>query len=120
VGNIGGYDRAIEEFNHAIQINPKFPLAYNNRGLAYKAIGQYDRAIDDFSQAVTINPHNFEAYCNRGVAYCAKRNALPDRSPEKRRAGDAISGAVALNIRAITYNLLSAHRGQAFFGFNRG
>jgi hypothetical protein len=32
-----------------------------------------------------------------------KRNALPDLSPEKHRAGDAISGAIILDIRAITY-----------------
>ena len=34
-GKAGEYDRAIAYFNKAIEINPSYAKAYNNRGLAY-------------------------------------------------------------------------------------
>ena len=71
-GHQGEYDRAIEDFNQALQINPTFALAYNNRGLAYNAKGDPDRAIEDFSQAIKLNPRNFDTYYNRGLTYNAK------------------------------------------------
>ncbi len=70
--NKGQYDRAIEAFNRAIEINPRHADAYNNRGLAYVNKGQYDHAISDFNKAIEINPKNAAAYNNRGYAYVNK------------------------------------------------
>jgi tetratricopeptide (TPR) repeat protein len=36
----GKYDLAIIEFTKAIEINPRYAQAYNNRGLAYDAKGE--------------------------------------------------------------------------------
>jgi tetratricopeptide (TPR) repeat protein len=41
------YDRAISDYNKAIEINPKYALVYNNRGLAYYGKSEYDRACSD-------------------------------------------------------------------------
>ncbi len=41
-------------FNKAIEINPKFAEAYNNRGLAYYIKGQHDKAISDCTKAKEI------------------------------------------------------------------
>jgi tetratricopeptide (TPR) repeat protein len=65
-------DRAIEDYNKAIQLNPNLAEAYYNRGVAYDDKGQYNEAIKDFDEAIRINPNLVEAYCNRGVAYYAK------------------------------------------------
>jgi|GEM_PF-3771313 len=47
----GQYDKAIENYNKAIQLNPNLAEAYYNRGVAYKHKGQYDKAISDFQTA---------------------------------------------------------------------
>ena len=64
----GDYDRAIADYNQAIQINPEADLAYHNRGLAYSDKGDYDRAIADYNQAIQINPKYGETYLFRGLA----------------------------------------------------
>ena len=70
----GNYDRAIEDYSHAIMLNPRYALAYTNRGVAYKAKGDYRRAIDDHNTAIMLNPGYAQAYNNRGVAYYANRD----------------------------------------------
>jgi tetratricopeptide (TPR) repeat protein len=61
------------DFNKALEINPRFAMAYNNRGLAYMEKGQYDNAIADFNKALQINPMLALAYGNRGRAYYFKK-----------------------------------------------
>jgi len=63
------YDKAIREYTKAIEINPKFADAYNNRGNAYGEKGQYDQAIRDYTKAIEVNPKYAEAYDNRGFTY---------------------------------------------------
>ena len=54
----GNFRDAIGEFTEAINLSPKYGLAYANRGLAYYYLGEIDNAIKDFSQAVTLKPSN--------------------------------------------------------------
>ena len=63
------YDRAIEDYNQALQLNPKYAEAFYSRGNAYNKKGEYDRAIADFNQALLLNPKDAEAFNNRGIAY---------------------------------------------------
>ncbi|WP_297766323.1 tetratricopeptide repeat protein [uncultured Muriicola sp.] len=65
-------DKAISDYNKAIEINPRNGTAYFHRGLAYYDKGQYDDAISDYSKAIEINPKYGEAYNNRGLAYREK------------------------------------------------
>jgi tetratricopeptide (TPR) repeat protein len=39
-------DRALADFNKAIELDPKFAFAYNNRGIAYRAKGDNERTIE--------------------------------------------------------------------------
>ncbi len=66
----GQYDRAIALFSKALEINPRYAEAYNNRGIAYaKGKGQYEKALSDFLKAIEINPVNADIYDNRGITY---------------------------------------------------
>jgi tetratricopeptide (TPR) repeat protein len=40
----GDHDRAIADYTKAIELDPKFTAAYNNRGKAYERKGGYDGA----------------------------------------------------------------------------
>ncbi|MGR3311514.1 MAG: tetratricopeptide repeat protein [Candidatus Brocadiales bacterium] len=65
----GEYDRAIGDYNKAIEINPKYAEAFNNRGNVYHSKGEYDRAILDYNEALKINSRYAKAFYNRGTAY---------------------------------------------------
>ena len=58
----GDYDRALEDYDQAILLNPAYANAYNNRGVIYRLKGEYDRAIADYDQAIWLDsnvPANF-------------------------------------------------------------
>jgi protein O-mannosyl-transferase len=62
------YDKAMEDFNMAIKIEPNF-MAYTNRGKVYEETKEYDKAIADYNQAIKVEPSRMEAYINRGNTY---------------------------------------------------
>lgn len=66
---LGQVDAAIVEYAKAIEINPNYAKAYNNRGVAYAQEGSLQRAIADFTMAIADKPTDAEAYNNRGHAY---------------------------------------------------
>ncbi len=71
-GNKGDYDRAIQDFDAALRLNPKSADALHNRGLTYARKGEYDRAIQDYDQAIRLNPNDAQAFNNRGNVYVTK------------------------------------------------
>ena len=56
------YDIAIAYYNGALDINPRFDKAYNNRGIAYVRKGRYDQAITDYNKALEINSRSAASY----------------------------------------------------------
>lgn len=73
----GNLAQAISDYTKAIEINPNFADAYENRGLAYtRQRLNYTQAIADFTKAIEINPNYAEAYSNRGNAYI-RQSSLP-------------------------------------------
>ena len=66
---IGQVDMAIEHYSHAIQLNPNYAGAYNNRGAAYLIKRDHYRAIEDYTKAIESEPSVAGAYNNRGVTY---------------------------------------------------
>jgi len=65
-------ERAIQDYNNAIKLNPKFVEAYFNRGSVYYTKGDLERAIQDYNNAIKLNPKFVEAYFNRGSVYYDK------------------------------------------------
>ena len=63
------YDKAIEHYTEALNLNPQLVTAYNNRGVAYNNKHDYDRAIKDYTQAIDLDSNHVSAYNNRGSAY---------------------------------------------------
>jgi tetratricopeptide (TPR) repeat protein len=66
------YDRAISDFDQALQLDPKLARAYHNRGYTYANKRDYDRAISDYDQAIRLDPKDAFAYYDRGMAYFIK------------------------------------------------
>ncbi|MEC4817471.1 MAG: tetratricopeptide repeat protein [Scytonema sp. PMC 1069.18] len=72
------YEKAIENFSHAIEKQPNHAKAYVNRGNAHYNLKEYEAALSDFNQAIRINPSEIKAYVNRGNA----RHALAEYSSD--------------------------------------
>ena len=67
--NRGKTDKAMENFNRAIQLDPQRAGGYLGRGNTYNILGQYEEAVADYNKAISINPDQAEAYANRAIAY---------------------------------------------------
>lgn len=63
------FERAIQDFDQSIRLNPKSAYALTNRGMAYGNLGKPDRAIQDFDEAIRLSPSFYGAWDNRGSAY---------------------------------------------------
>ncbi|MCA9407155.1 MAG: tetratricopeptide repeat protein [Candidatus Omnitrophica bacterium] len=67
--NADELDRAQITLAKALQINPNFELAYNDRGNIFLKLGLLKEAIGDFDKAIAIDPHLHQAYNNRAICY---------------------------------------------------
>jgi len=63
------YDRAIQDFDQSIKLNPGYAKPFNNRGVAYLRKGEPDLAIAAFDEAIKLNANYSEAFANRAEAY---------------------------------------------------
>ena len=58
-------DRALEDYDQAIQLDSRSHGAYFGRGLLRISKGETEKAIADFDQAIQINPNYAEAFYGR-------------------------------------------------------
>ncbi len=62
------YEEAIEDYTRAIDLNPQYAEAYNNRGIANRHLVKFEEAIEDYNKAIKLNPQLVTPYYNRGTA----------------------------------------------------
>src|SRR3989344_2219683 len=68
------YQRALELFEKAKELEPQLPLIYHNLGNVYDELGQYDLAIENFQKALELRDfgeyYNYaETYNNMAIVY---------------------------------------------------
>ncbi len=64
------FERAMEDFNQAINLDDKTSYFYYARGLTHQNLSQdYSKAIVDFTQAIKLSSKNDHAYYQRSLAY---------------------------------------------------
>ncbi len=103
----GEYDKALSDFNKAIELDPDDYSAYCNRGSVYERKGEYARALSDYNKAVELNPKDPVIYFYRGLIYESKG--------EFDGAINDLNKAIELNPE---YYFAYNHRGRAFY--NKG
>ena len=112
--NTDQVDKAIEDFNMAISLDPYYGDAFLNRGTAFEKKGKFDKAIEDFDKAIALRP-SYEAYFNRGMTFekmglldkaiadYDKAIALNPSRYEAYPAGGKLYGKAGLFDKAIEY-----------------
>lgn len=71
-GRRGDYEKAIEQFKKAVEINPNYADAWHNLANTYQQAGQSDLAIEDYQKAVEKNPALWQSYQSLAVIYFEK------------------------------------------------
>jgi tetratricopeptide (TPR) repeat protein len=61
------YQGALADYNQAISLDPKFVVAYFNRGTLKHVRQDIQGALADYNQAISLNPRFADAYYNRGL-----------------------------------------------------
>jgi Flp pilus assembly protein TadD len=62
------FERAVELYDAALQLNPAHAEALYKRGNALRSLGRMDAAIVSYRLAIDRKPDHAHAYCNLGVA----------------------------------------------------
>ena len=106
----GDYDRAIAEYNKAINLKSDYADAYAWRGNAYRRKGENSRAIDDYTMALRYKSNYPEVYNYRGYLYAQNSDytrAIADYTQALRFRADY---ADALFNRAYAYGRSSDYQ----------
>ncbi len=65
----GQFDRAIKQFNLALERNPEHVGAYLGLAIAYMQMGEIDMAIEHFNRTIKLDDKVSIAYADRGILY---------------------------------------------------
>ena len=104
--------KALADYNKAIEILPRYHLAYNNRGNVYFREKDNERAMKDYAKAIEILPDNDRALNNRGAVYFQqKKYDLAEKDFNRALELNPRYADAYLN-RAIIYSVTNRH-GQA-------
>ena len=81
---LGQHQRAIQDYDKALQLDPSFAAAYNNRWIAHNKLGEYTRADPDQAKA-----------CSLDIKYCLiiqhfPPTPRPTYTPIPRTTGDGV------------------------------
>ncbi|MBU90461.1 hypothetical protein CMO94_02870 [Candidatus Woesearchaeota archaeon] len=67
-------EKAFDNYDQAIKLNPKFPEAYRNRGCNWFEKGNPDKAMEDLNVAIDLNPNFAVVYQLRGIIWHTKED----------------------------------------------
>jgi tetratricopeptide (TPR) repeat protein len=73
----GDIDHAIEHFTRAIDLDPQFAEAYNQRAIAKFLLERFDDCIDDCRKAVELMPFHFGALAGLGHCHAHEGRLVP-------------------------------------------
>lgn len=68
------YERAVEAYKTAVQINPKNERAHYQLGIAYDYLKRYEESVKEYKEALKLDPDYEEARYYLALAYAALHN----------------------------------------------
>ncbi len=111
------YQRALADFNAAIDIDPQYYQAYGNRALVHIKMARTDLAKADYEQALRLSPQYTAAYLGRGRLNMKSKNYAMALADFRQTIKLDPSNAIAYFQRGATYQLMGQHE-NAISDFN--
>jgi tetratricopeptide (TPR) repeat protein len=65
----GDFDKALVEFERAIELDPELAAAYDARGTIWLEREELDGAMQDYNRAIELDPEMGLYYADRGLVY---------------------------------------------------
>ena len=93
---------ALQDYNKAIELNPNFAMAYNNRGNLRKDMNDKEGALQDYNKAIELNPNDADVYNNRADFYL-KMNDLDKALADVNHSIDLGGGYVSFITKGEIY-----------------
>jgi serine/threonine-protein kinase len=66
----GNYEKAVDEFTRAIQLDPSSDTAYTGMASAYERLGKLNDAEKTYQQVINLRPRYWKGYNQLGIFYC--------------------------------------------------
>lgn len=66
---MGNLQKALQDANKAIELDPKSSVAYVARGIIYSGLRHYQEAIVNYNKAIELDERSIQAYSDRGSVY---------------------------------------------------
>jgi len=67
----GNYEKAIENYTYATEMDPKNHIFYTNRSMCYAQMKKWDKSLRDADKSVALNSNWDKGHYRRGVALAA-------------------------------------------------
>jgi tetratricopeptide (TPR) repeat protein len=93
----GAYAESIESAHHALTLDPKSAIAYNNIGAGYAAMQKWDEAVENERQALKLNPNLIVAQNNLKFYLQHKSSDTPATRFTPNELGGLINESLRLN-----------------------
>jgi tetratricopeptide (TPR) repeat protein len=77
---VGQHEKAIENFNIGLRLNPHHAQLFQYLGFAQNCLGLYKEAIESYEQSLKLNPKEVDLYY--GIALCQRRMGLHQLSTQ--------------------------------------
>jgi tetratricopeptide (TPR) repeat protein len=74
----GEFEKAAEQYEKALELDPQYVDAMTNLGVAYYNLGQLDRAIEQYTKAIEIAPNDADIRSNLAAAHVQKHQSSGD------------------------------------------
>ena len=130
----GDGQRAMENYNKAIAVDPFHFSAIHNRGALYEKTNNIDSALEDYARCIAIAPREELCYIARAMLYMKKGltehafadfniavSLNPNNAKSLRRRADAFQSVGNNHLAIIDYNAaLSSTPNEAVLYNNRG
>ncbi len=66
---LGKTRQAIDDYNRAIMLHPRYVMAFYRRADAYNILGNQKQALRDYNEAISLGDNNIYTYHSRGLFY---------------------------------------------------